>query len=140
MREDARKRVTRESNRRLIDLFAEAGVGSVGLQWHQVGSVGEEGEVQFVNDPRSRIPHSTQLVVANLSDDQGTVVELETLAAALSSSLGLPVFRVNSSQLDGVFVKREDSHQGAGPTVADLGIQRIGMDAWSSLEDLLSGR
>lgn len=140
MRVDARKRVARETNRRLVDLFAEAGVGSVGLQWHQVGQMNDDGMVDFVNDPRTRIPHSTQLVIANIANDAGDVVDVDALAISLADRLDLPVFKVAASQLDGVFVKRKDA-SGEGESEGPGGrIQRIGMDAWSTLEDILAGR
>lgn len=140
MRVDARKRVTRETNRRLVDLFAEAGVGSVGLQWHQVGQVRGDGMAEFVNDPRTRIPHSTQLVIGNMSSDAGDVVPVDKLARVLAVTLGIPAFRVTSTQLDGVFVKH-DNVADERDDVAGIGsIQRIGMDAWASLEDILLGK
>lgn len=140
MRFDARKRVTRETNRRLVDLFSEAGVGGVGLQWHQVGRMKDDGVIEFVHDPRTRIPHSTQLVIANIASDGGDVIDVEELATSLADRLDLPVFKVAASQLDGVFVKREDA-SGEGESEGPGGrIQRIGMDAWSTLEDILAGR
>ena len=142
MRGDARKRVLKETNRRLIDLFAEAGVGCVGLQWHQVGNIDAFGALSFVNDPRTRIPHSTHLILSNLVNNEGDVEELSVLAKALSNAMSVPVLHVTSARLDGVFVKKADDtapdELGGGQDLNGAA-QHISMDSWNALNDFIRG-
>ncbi len=140
MRGDARKRVIKETNRRLVDLFAEAGVGSVGLHWHQVGLLDDTGTVTFINDPRTRMPHSTNLILSNLRADDGSVDELLGLAEALSLALSVPLLQVTAARLDGVFVQKnpEGDDRDADARSDSFGrVQRIGMDTWNALNDLI---
>ncbi len=142
MRGDARKRVIKETNHRLVDLFAEAGVGTVGLHWHQVGSLNDMGTITFHNDPRTRIPRSTHLMLSNLSADDGTIEELQRLAEALSMAMSLPLLHVTTARLDGVFVQKnpEGDDRNAGASSDMFGkAQKIGIDAWNALNDFIRG-
>jgi hypothetical protein len=139
MRSDARKRVIRETNRRLVDLFAEAGVGAVGMQWHQMGNVDAAGVLTFTNDPRTRIPHSTHLILSNLADEHGDVIPLEILGGKLSETLSLPLIKVQAARLDGVFVHRETEIGEPADTTAGRNVQNINMDTWNTLQDYIFG-
>jgi len=142
MRNDARKRVIRETNRRLVDLFAEAGVGSVGMQWHQMGHVDTSGALTFTNDPRTRIPHSTHLIMSNMVDGTGDVIDIEELGRALSTAMTLPLIKVHAVRMEGIFVKSErgDNRSEEQDSNVDLGtVQHINMETWSTLEEHLLG-
>lgn len=140
MRNDARKRITKETNRRLVDLFAESGVGAVGMQWHQMGNIDPDDVLTFHNDPRTRIPHSTQLMLSNLGDDTGGVVQVEHLAERLSKELSVPLFKVSTTRLDGVFVL-QDIAVASGADHGDMNtnetIQIINIDTWNTLDEYI---
>jgi hypothetical protein len=142
MRNDARKRIIKETNRRLVDLFAESGVGAVGMQWHQMGKIDAEDVLTFHNDPRTRIPHSTQLILSNLGDDSGGVVQVEHLAEMVSNTLALPLIKVNATYLDGIFVQKErelGSSAVQGDFTGSTTIQNINMDTWNTLDHYILG-
>ncbi len=142
MRNDARKRVIKETNHRLIDLFAEAGIGAVGMQWHQIGRVDPSGTVTFLNDPRTRIPHSTQLIMSNMAGESGDVIDLGDLGKSLSLAMSIPLLRVSAARLDGIFVQK-DSESVSTVDRADASTngveQTISMATWNGLEDYILG-
>jgi hypothetical protein len=142
MRNDARKRVIKETNHRLIDLFAEAGIGAVGMQWHQIGQVDPSGTVTFLNDPRTRIPHSTQLIMSNMAGESGDVIDLGDLGKSLSMAMSIPLLRVSAARLEGIFVQK-DSESVSTVDRADASTngveQTISMATWNGLEDYILG-
>jgi len=142
MRNDARKRVIRETNRRLVDLFAEAGVGAVGMQWHQMGHVDMSGVLTFQNDPRTLIPHSTHLIMSNMADGTGEIIDIEVLGTALSKAMSLPLIKVHAVRMDGIFVQNEsrDKRTHEQGDIMDLGmVQHVNMETWSTLEEYILG-
>jgi hypothetical protein len=139
IRSDARKRVIRETNRRLVDLFAEAGVGAVGMQWYQMGRLDVTGILEFTNDPRTRIPHSTHLILSNMADEYGEVVPLEVLGSALSQALSLPLIKVRASRMDGIFVQTDSLNDEANHLDTLSDVQQINMDTWNTLQDYIFG-
>ncbi len=142
MRNDARKRVIRETNRRLVDLFAEAGVGAVGMQWHQMGHIDSNRVLTFMNDPRTRIPHSTHLIMSNMVDGTGDVIDVEELGKALSTTMSLPLIKVYAVRMDGIFVQSDsvDNRSQEQDSKVDFGmVQHINMETWSTFEEYILG-
>jgi len=105
MREQARKRVTRETTKRIVDMFAEAGAVAVGMQgWHIV-DVENGSDVVLKIDPREKIPTRTHLVLSNQIREDGSEVELEDLALQLAQLLSIStVIQFKKSVDDGIFV------------------------------------
>lgn len=94
MREDAAQRCTRELNRRLVALFADEGVATVGLHGYQRDTITYDGKQLSVNtDYINSLPAGPVLLVSNLArhtTDEGIIsVPISKLTDRLATVLEL---------------------------------------------------
>ena len=136
-------RVTRENNRRLVDLLAEYGVGSVSMNAWQLGNY--DGEYKIREDLGHLIPPRTQLVLSNQVTKTGEAMALPDLAAALASSIGiLTTIAFSTQESDAVFVNKdgikEEKALPAEFQSARWPIQTWTMSDWSGADRILFPR
>jgi len=134
MREQARKRVTRETSRRLVDVFAEAGVSCVSMEISQLAKINGGGEISIEKALHDRIPGRTHLILSNLVDGDGNIIELELLAKQLSELIGTPILKVSNAEIKGIFVE-EDSQNTKAIGLARTDIQHLSIQDWGKFEE-----
>ncbi len=139
-RPEARLRVTRENNRRLSDLLAEAGVGSVAMNAWQLGNY--DGRYTARRDMGTLIPPRTHLVLSNQVTRDGDAIPLADLAASLATSLGILTTLVFSTrEADAIFVQTPGTPRQEGvPEEFRLSawpIQTWSMSDWSQADRIL---
>lgn len=113
MREEARLRSIKDLNHRLVALFADQGVSTVGINGYQRGLITlSGGSLRLDQDYFSRLPHPSVLLISSLvrNTDTGriTPVSLPDLARLLQSSLDdAELFIFSSSGSDELFTKEK---------------------------------
>jgi hypothetical protein len=135
MRDQARKRVTRETSRRLVDVFAEAGVSCVSMEISQLAQSSAEGEISVDKAFHERIPGRTHLILSNLADADGRIIELEKMASELSKLLAAPVLKITNAEIQGIFVEAADQNT-KEISSEQAHIQYISIKDWSKFEEL----
>jgi acetylglutamate kinase len=77
MREDARLRAIKDLNKRLIGLFADHGVATIGIHGFQKNLVTKQGENVTLNNTIMEEFHAApNLLISNLVDEQGETTHL----------------------------------------------------------------
>jgi hypothetical protein len=144
MREQARKRVTRETTKRLVDMFAEAGAVAVGMQGWQI--VGIENEVILKIDPREKIPTRTHLVLSNQIHEDGTEMDLLEFANQMAKLLSIStVIRFKQTADDGIFVHKQNpstkvnTKPDSDGDLLAISVLVWDLEEWSDAESLLAG-
>jgi len=144
MRDQARKRVTRETTKRLVDMFAEAGVASVGMQGWQIAAIENERDVVLKVDPREKIPPHTHLVLSNQMDVDGSELDSDVLAMNLSRILTIPtIIKFTITSTDGIFVERSEAKKAdiekakAKDNSSSVHVLDWGISEWSNAQTLL---
>ena len=145
MREQARKRVTRETTKRLVDMFAEAGVAAVGMQGWQLLGIENGNDVVLKIDPREKIPTRTHLVFSNQMREDGSEMEIENLAVQLARILSIrTVVRFRQSAGEGIFVQQTDLSRKSTIALDEARsheppvIQDWDLSEWSNAESILA--
>lgn len=92
MREDARVRAIKELNHRLIALFADEGVSTIGINGFQKSLITSDGEQIFVDKSKlAHIHEQPMLLLSNLAlhaeTGEKTVLPLAEFAEALNGAL-----------------------------------------------------
>ncbi|SMO96950.1 hypothetical protein [Gracilimonas mengyeensis] len=93
MREDARLRAIKDLNRRLVGLFADQGISTIGVHGYQKGLIKKEaGTVQLSKEVLNELHDSPHLLVSSLveQDDEVVHVPLPEVVKVLSRSLDEP--------------------------------------------------
>jgi len=146
MRDQARKRVTRETTKRLVDMFAEAGAVAVGMQGWQIVGIENENDVVLKIDPREKIPTRTHLVLSNQIHEDGTEMDLHEFANQMAKLLSIStVIRFKQTTGDGIFIHKQNpsSKVITKPDSVDhllaLSVLVWDLEQWSDAESLLAG-
>lgn len=135
MREAARKRVTKETSKRLVDVFAESGISCVSLELSQVISKTSKGTTAVDDSLPKRIPGRTHLILSNLIDDGGRIVDLELMAKNLAEVLEIPILKINHADIHGIFVEKGDQNT-YDLDVNESNIQHLSIQDWSRFEEI----
>lgn len=112
MREDAEVRAVKDLNHRLIALFADHGVSTIGLNGYQRSLIKKSGEDILVDeDQLRRLPKQPHLLISNLIDiepeSKPGLIDLPGLARALRSTLEIDDIIVFSLDDSEEFIKKE---------------------------------
>lgn len=114
MREDARKRAIMDLNRRLVALFADHGISTIGLQSYQKELISrqEDGTLKLNHDALQSLPETPMLLLSSLINDGGkpTYVDPIELIQFLSKEISdseLVLF--SQHQGSDIFKSNEDS-------------------------------
>lgn len=77
MREDARLRAIKDLNKRLIGLFADYGVATIGIHGFQKNLISKEGEKVSLDTSKIEEFHAVpNLLISNLVDEQGETTHI----------------------------------------------------------------
>ncbi len=109
-REDARLRAMRDLNNRLVALFADEGIPTIGLNGHQKSLLRySDDEILIDKNQFSRFPPQPMLLIsalaADLSNPSPKALPLPSLAGSLQSSLGIPEITIFSTDEHSNIVK-----------------------------------
>ncbi len=112
MREDAVLRAIKDLNHRLIALFADQGVATIGLNGYQKSLVQHTGDhVEIDKDQFQNFPSTPHLLISNLIDRQScskpAPLELPEFAESLQSALNIDDVLVFSLDESGEIIPKE---------------------------------
>jgi hypothetical protein len=135
MRHVARRRITKETSKRLVDIFAEAGVSCVAVELSQVSTKQSEGVVELDKRIEERIPGRTHLILSNLVDDEGKNMELDAMATYVSTVLEIPVLKINSPDINGIFVEKGEKNSD-NEDMKTAQVQHLSIQDWGRFEEI----
>ena len=113
MREDARLRAIKDLNKRLIGLFADQGVPTIGVHSFQKGLVKKEGSKLSLNkDALNALHDSPNLLITNLVEEKGepTHVPLPEFTKALSRQMDeIPIVIFSKNEKDEILISESEN-------------------------------
>lgn len=112
MREDARLRAIKDLNKRLIGLFADQGVATIGIHGFQKGLVKKKsGKIDLDTDALQSLHATPNLLISNLVDENGKTshVPLPDFAKSISKALSkVEILLFSKKEKDEILISKSE--------------------------------
>ena len=110
MREDARLRAIKDLNHRLIALFADQGISTIGVNGHQKSLIQLKGdEIRINRDQIKRFPSQPMLLISGLAEDLSgespKALSLPDMARSFQNSFDIAEITIFSMDENSSFIK-----------------------------------